>query len=81
MLSFAFQKRTLAFYRATQNAPFGVIRVENAIPEKVCKSAAVFAHNSGNGVSGRAIRGLYGLEKRGGRGTIPDWGSPTEGQY
>jgi hypothetical protein len=40
--------------------------VENTIPEKVCKSAAVFAHNSGNGVSVRAIRGLYGLEKRGG---------------
>jgi hypothetical protein len=57
---FASQKRTLAFYSATQNCQIDVNRAETAILEKVCKSGAVFCNNSGNGVSGRVIRGFSG---------------------
>jgi hypothetical protein len=81
ILSFASQKRTLAFYSATQNAPFGVIQAENAYSEKVCKSVPAFCNNSGKGVSGRAIRGRKVAGLRWGRGTIPGEGSPTAGRF
>ncbi|MDO9323838.1 MAG: hypothetical protein Q7T80_02665, partial [Methanoregula sp.] len=43
-LSFASQKRLLAFYSSMQNAPFGVNRNQNGFLEKVCKSVRFFAH-------------------------------------
>ena len=43
-LSFASQKRTLAFYSSMENAPFGVNRKQNGFLEKVCKSVLFFAH-------------------------------------
>jgi len=43
-LSFASQKRTLAFYSSMKNAPFGVNSAQNAFLENVGKSVLVFAH-------------------------------------
>jgi hypothetical protein len=43
-LSFAFQKRTIAFYISMENAPFGVNRKQNGFFENVCKSVRFFAH-------------------------------------
>jgi hypothetical protein len=46
-MSFAFQKRTLAFYISKQNAQISQNPLLLTFSEKVCKSGAVFAHNSG----------------------------------
>jgi hypothetical protein len=43
-----------------EKAPFGLNRADNAFFKKVCKSVPVFAGNSGNVVSGGAIRGRSG---------------------
>ena len=43
-MSFAIQKRTLAFNYSKQYAPFGVNRKQNGFLEKVCKSVLFFAH-------------------------------------
>ena len=42
-LSFASQKRPLAFYSSMENAPFGVNRAESAYFKKVCNTASFFA--------------------------------------
>ena len=42
-LSFASQKRILAFYSSMENAPFGVNRSDNAILENVCRNSMFFA--------------------------------------
>ncbi len=59
-LSFASQKRTIAFYSSKENAPFAVNPVENVFPEKMCRNSHFFASNSGNYPPGEVIRARTG---------------------
>lgn len=48
----AFQKRTLAFYTAPQNAPIGVNHTKPPFPEKTEQKCTVFCNSSGKELPG-----------------------------
>jgi hypothetical protein len=65
---FASQKHPLAFYSASQNAPFAFKRAYNAYLEKVCKNAYIFAIipevTVSNGQTGLAIGPDWGVQDK-----------------
>ena len=63
-LSFASQKRTLAFYSSMENAPFGLNTDEIAYFKKVCKSVRFFAQ----------VREMTFPDWQSGAVAEPDWG-------
>lgn len=71
-ISFATGKRAKAFYSAKENDPIGVNPAEWAFFQKRGRKGVVLASNSGNEVSGGAIRGHSGAGLGGGGEGIMD---------